>query len=46
EATKAINAEITIPMHVGRGIGSLSFLEDFKNKLPDYQIITMEIEED
>jgi L-ascorbate metabolism protein UlaG (beta-lactamase superfamily) len=46
EATKAIDAEITIPMHVGRGIGELSFIEEFKNKLPDYKVITMEIEED
>ena len=46
EATKAINAEITIPMHIGRGIGSLDFVKEFKNKLPDYNIITMEIEED
>ncbi|MHA1198925.1 MAG: MBL fold metallo-hydrolase [Candidatus Heimdallarchaeaceae archaeon] len=46
EATKTINAEITIPMHVGRGIGKLSFLEDFKNKLPDYQIVILELEED
>ncbi len=46
EATKAIDAEITIPMHVGRGIGSLDFLEEFKNKLPEYNIVTLEIEED
>ncbi len=46
EAAKAINAKITIPMHVGRGIGKLEFIEEFKNKLPDYEIVTMELEED
>jgi L-ascorbate metabolism protein UlaG (beta-lactamase superfamily) len=46
EATKVINAEITIPMHIGRGIGQLSFIEEFKAKLPDFTIITLEIEED
>ena len=46
EATKTINAQITIPMHVGRGIGNLSFLDDFKEKLPDHEIVILEIEED
>ncbi len=46
EATKAIGAKITIPMHIGRGIGNMSFIEDFKNKLPDFEIVSLEIEED
>jgi L-ascorbate metabolism protein UlaG (beta-lactamase superfamily) len=46
EAAKAINAKITIPMHVGRGIGKLEFLDEFKSKLPDYEIVAMELEED
>ncbi len=46
EAAKAINAKITIPMHVGRGIGEISYLEDFKNGLPDQEIVLLELEED
>ena len=46
EAAKAINAKITIPMHIGRGIGKLEFIEEFKNKLPDHEIVAMELEED
>ncbi len=46
EAAKTINAKITIPMHIGRGIGKLEFIEEFKNKLPDHEIVAMELEED
>lgn len=46
EAAKSIKAKITIPMHVGRGIGDLSFLEDFKNSLPEFEIVLLELEED
>ena len=46
EAAKVINAKFTIPMHIGRGIGELSFIDQFKTKLPDYEIVTLEIEED
>ncbi len=46
EAAKAIDAKITIAMHVGRGIGNLSFLEDFKNSLPTHEVVTLELEED
>ena len=46
EAAKLIKADITIPMHVGRGIGELSFVDDFKKLLPDMEIVTLELEED
>jgi len=46
QATKAIGAEITIPMHVGRGIGELSDVEKFKENLPDHTVVTLEMEED
>jgi len=46
EAAKAIKAKITIPMHVGRGIGELSYLEDFKNQLHDMEVAVLELEED
>ncbi|MHA2358316.1 MAG: MBL fold metallo-hydrolase [Candidatus Heimdallarchaeaceae archaeon] len=46
EAAKAIKANFTIPMHVGRGIGELSYLEEFKNKLPNMEVVVLELEED
>ncbi|MHA1302855.1 MAG: MBL fold metallo-hydrolase [Candidatus Heimdallarchaeaceae archaeon] len=46
EAAKAIKAKVTIPMHVGRGIGELSFLETFKANLPNLRVELLELEED
>lgn len=46
EAAKVIKAEISIPMHVGRGIGELEFINSFKEKLPGFHVETLEIEED
>ncbi|MHA1258751.1 MAG: MBL fold metallo-hydrolase [Candidatus Heimdallarchaeaceae archaeon] len=46
EAAQAIKAEITIPMHVGRGIGELSFVDEFKKSLSELQVVTLELEED
>ena len=45
EAAKDINAKITIPMHVGRGIGKLSYTEDFKNKVEGLEVVILELEE-
>jgi len=46
EAAKEINAKVTIPMHVGRGIGELSYAEEFKNKLEELEVVTLELEEE
>lgn len=46
EAAREIGALVTIPMHIGRGIGSLSFIEDFKEQLHDMEVATLELEED
>lgn len=45
EAAKLINAKITIPMHVGRGIGEITYLEDFKNNLSSLEIVLLDLEE-
>lgn len=44
EAARAIKAKVTIPMHVGRGIGELSYREEFKKKLPDMEVVVLDIE--
>lgn len=46
EAARVIQAQVTIPMHVGRGIGELSYLEDFESQLPEMEIVTLELEKD
>ncbi len=46
EAAKIIDADITIPMHIGRGIGEISYLEDFKKKLSGKRVEVLELEED
>ncbi len=43
EAAKLIDAEITIPMHVGRGIGKLEYRDEFKNK-SEMNVIVLDIE--
>lgn len=45
EAAKSINAKITIPMHVGRGIGELEFTNELKEKLPDMKVVVLELED-
>ena len=45
EAVKVIKPEIVIPMHVGRGIGSLEDRIKLKNKLPDVRVVVLEMEE-
>ena len=45
EAARAIKAKVTIPMHVGRGIGKLEYREQFKEKLPDMNVVILELEE-
>lgn len=45
EAAKVISAKITIPMHVGRGIGELSYREEFKEKLENMEVILLDLEE-
>jgi len=46
EAAKVISAKITIPMHVGRGIGALSYRNEFKEKLEGMEVILLDLEED
>ncbi len=46
EAAKEIKADITIPMHIGRGIGELSFVDEFKAKLPEMKVEILDLEED
>ena len=46
EAAMAVDAEITIPMHVGRGIGELAFAEEFKAQLKGRKVIVLTMEAD
>lgn len=39
EAVKKINPEITIPMHVGKGIGSLEDTKEFKEKAGSHTVV-------
>ena len=43
EAAATINPEVAIPMHVGRGIGSLDNAETFKEKAP-VEVVILELE--
>ncbi|MCY3414026.1 MAG: MBL fold metallo-hydrolase [Candidatus Heimdallarchaeota archaeon] len=43
EAALAIDAEITIPMHVGRGIGTLEMAKEFKEKMPEKRIEVLDM---
>jgi L-ascorbate metabolism protein UlaG (beta-lactamase superfamily) len=45
EAARAVDAQITIPMHVGRGIGELSDAQDFKNALSDRRVVVLDMDE-
>ena len=44
-AAVAVDAEITIPMHVGRGIGELSFADDFKAKLGNKKVVVLPMDD-
>jgi L-ascorbate metabolism protein UlaG (beta-lactamase superfamily) len=44
QAVKAIQPEIAIPMHVGRGIGDLNARDQLKAALPDYHIEVLPME--
>ncbi len=46
EAAKAINAKVTIPMHVGRGIGELSYADQFKKAAEGIKVEVLPLEED
>jgi L-ascorbate metabolism protein UlaG (beta-lactamase superfamily) len=43
EAARTINPKVAIPMHVGRGIGSLKDAQSFKEKAP-VEVVILEIE--
>jgi len=45
EAAMAVDAEITIPMHVGRGIGELSFANEFKATLANKKVVVLPMED-
>ncbi|MCF2140736.1 MAG: MBL fold metallo-hydrolase [Candidatus Lokiarchaeota archaeon] len=45
EAVKIINPEIVIPMHVGRGIGSLDARFELRDLLPSYRVEILDLEE-
>ena len=45
EAALAVDAEITIPMHVGRGIGELSYADEFKEKLGNKKVVVLSMED-
>ncbi len=44
-AAKDIGAKISIPMHVGRGIGELSYTMQFKDLLTDMRVEVLDLEE-
>lgn len=44
EAVRVLKPEIVIPMHVGRGIGSLDDREVLKDNLPDFRVEILEME--
>ncbi len=44
EAVKVIKPEITIPMHVGRGIGKLEARQELKDLLADFRVEIVEME--
>jgi L-ascorbate metabolism protein UlaG (beta-lactamase superfamily) len=44
EAALAVNAKITIPMHVGRGIGELEFASELKSRLPNLRVEVLKME--
>lgn len=44
EAAQSINAKITIPMHVGRGIGEVSYTQEFKEKLSNMRVEVLDLE--
>ncbi|TFF97602.1 MAG: MBL fold metallo-hydrolase [Promethearchaeota archaeon] len=45
EAAKVLDPKVIIPMHLGRGIGELSFAEEFQNKLPNMRVEILPLEE-
>ncbi|MHA1611802.1 MAG: MBL fold metallo-hydrolase [Promethearchaeota archaeon] len=44
EAVKIIKPQITIPMHVGRGIGKLEARDELKAILPDFRVEVLDME--
>jgi L-ascorbate metabolism protein UlaG (beta-lactamase superfamily) len=42
QAAEAIQPEVAIPMHVGRGIGSLEAAETFEEKAP-VDVVTLKL---
>lgn len=44
EAVKVIKPEIAIPMHIGRGIGTLDARNQLKTLLPEFQVKVLDIE--
>ncbi len=45
QAARDIKAKVIIPMHVGRGIGKLEYTQELKDKLPNHQVIVLELVE-
>jgi L-ascorbate metabolism protein UlaG (beta-lactamase superfamily) len=44
EAAKLINAKVIIPMHLGRGIGELSYAEELQKRLPNMWVEVLALE--
>lgn len=45
EAAKVLDPKVIIPMHLGRGIGKLSFAEEFQSRLPGIRVELLPLEE-
>lgn len=45
EAAKVLDPKVIIPMHLGRGIGKLSFAEEFQRRLPNMRVEILPLEE-
>ena len=44
KAVKTIRPKITIPMHVGRGIGNMEARQELKEALPDFRVEILDME--
>ena len=44
EAAISVDAKITIPMHVGRGIGEIEYASELKSRLPNLRVEVLDME--
>ena len=43
EVAKFLKTKVIIPMHIGQGIGKLEYARELEEKLPDHQVIVLDI---